>query len=354
MPIFGTQSNSYLGIDIGGSTIKLVEIKNVSGRASLVTYGYADKPVDKIQGSLLDNPDVLSQMIKDLCAQSGVTTNKVITALPAAAVFSSIISLPNITTADLKDNAKVDASVRWEAKKVVPLPLEEMIIDWKLLPFKKNEDSVHQVLLTGASKKLVKRYMDIFTNAGLSLLSLETESFALTRSLIGNDKSVIMVVDLGALSTYILIVDQGFPFFDRTISTAGFNLTKTISETLGTSMEGAERYKIDLAHSGVKGYQNFPKVFQQTLSSIIHEIKYSFNLYQQDEYGGKKIEKIMLTGGSAMIPHITDYLSDILQTQVYLGDPWARVDYPQDLRPILDDIGSKFAISIGLAMRDLN
>lgn len=365
MPLFTSDPKSFLGVDLGGSVIKLVELENIQSRPRLLTYGYAEKPIkESAMDNFLNYPDEISSFLTDLCKKSRVTTNKAITALPAPAVFSSIITLPNIKKSDLSSKTKIEAAVKYEVKKVVPLPIDEMILDWKLLNTdnknskKKNnsKDSIpeenYQVLLTGAAKKLVKKYMDIFKKAGLELISLETESFALTRSLIGSDKSVIMIVDIGANSTYILIVDGGIPFFDRTINAAGMNITRAISDTLKVPLDKAEQFKFDYSVAPKAKSKKLPKIIKDTLGSIIHEINYCYNLYQQDEYGGKDIEKIILSGGTSLLPNVTETLSELLKTRVFVGDPWARIDYPEEMRPILNEIGSKFSIAIGLAMRD--
>ncbi len=344
---------SYLGIDLGGSLIKLVQLENVNNKAKLVTFGYAEKPIYDVSTDFLDYPDKIAEILVDLCKQAGTTTNKVITALPASSVFSSIINLPDIKKQDINNKEKMEESVRYEAKKVIPLPLEEMIIDWKYLPRENNNDTV-QVLLTGAAKKLVKKYVDIFRRAQLELVSLETESFGLTRSLIGNDKSVIMIVDIGATSTYILIVDNGIPFLDRTINVAGMNISKVIADTLDIPVEFADQFKADYSNSNFAKDKKLPEVIEEAFSSIIHEINYCFNLYKQDEYGGQKIEKIILSGGTSGLPNIIDYLSKLLNIPVFIGDPWARVIYPKEMKPLLNEIGSRFAVSIGLAMRDID
>lgn len=360
MHLFSKKDTSYLGVDLGGSLIKLVQLKNVKKRAQLVTYGYSTKPIRDVNDSFLDYPEEMGAMLARLCKESGVTTHRAITALPAPAVFSSIINLPNITKADISSTEKIDEAVRYEAKKIIPLPLEEMTLDWKLLPIMddmgKNEEVSKkgiQVLLTGAAKKIVRKYLAIFQKANLELMSLETESFALTRSLVGNDKSVIMIVDIGATSTYILIVDHGVPFLDRTIHSAGITITKLFAENLGVTIEQAEQIKFDYANSIFSKKVPLPKIVEDAFSPIINEIQYSFNLYQQDMYGGKNIDRIILSGGTAALPHITEYLSNLLNRRVYVGDPWARISYPEEMKPLLQEIGAKFAIGIGLAMRDI-
>jgi Tfp pilus assembly PilM family ATPase len=93
---------------------------------------------------------------------------------------------------------------------------------------------------------------------------------------------------------------------------------------------------------------------QGAFAPIIHEINYCFNLYQEDQYGGKDVDKIILAGGTAALPNLTTHLSNLLDTRVFVGDPWVRVVYPPEMKPLLQDIGAKFAISIGLAMRDID
>ena len=124
---------SYLGVDIGGSSIKMVELTNNSGRAQLVTYGYLERSLSGEKTKLIDQPDKTAELIKKVATNCRAVTKRAVTALPANAVFSSIISLSEISRSYLSSPKKVTAAVEWEAKKVLPLPLEDMILDWKIL-----------------------------------------------------------------------------------------------------------------------------------------------------------------------------------------------------------------------------
>src|SRR3989338_10322715 len=117
---------SYLGVDFDANSVKVVELKNEAGRPRLVTYAYIDKEVDKTAAEA-DNYSDTAQLIKQVCRQAKTTPTKPITALPAYSVFTSILNLPSMSKKDLA------SAVKWEAKKVIPLPLEEMILDCKLL-----------------------------------------------------------------------------------------------------------------------------------------------------------------------------------------------------------------------------
>ena len=211
-------------------------------------------------------------------------------------------------------------------------------------------DNNYRILLTAAPKSLVARYIDIFKRAQLNLLSLETEAFALSRSLIGNDRSTVMIVDVGATTADICIIEEGVPILNRGIDTGGEFITKTIMNSLNVNQERAEQFKRDFGLSS-GGAMNVPDVIQKSLNSIINEIKYVFELYKRQ--GDNKIDKIVLTGGSAFLPNLPKYLSDLLDLQVVIGDPWDRIIYPLDLKPVLQEMGPRMSAAVGLAMRDI-
>jgi type IV pilus assembly protein PilM len=347
-------TKSYLGVDLGATSIKIVELKEEGGRPRLLTYGYTEQSIGYPEKEFTDTPERAVTLIKQICVKARTVSKQAVAALPSASVFSSVINIPAAPGKDLAE------AVRWEAKKIIPLPLEEMILDWKVLTPEAGDQGAPavpqkttQVLLTAAAKNLVKKYLNIFKGAGINLISLETETFALIRSLVGLDKSTIVVVDMGASSTAISIVENGVPFLNRSLNIGGVNLTKEISASLGIDFNQAEQTKYDVGMSAV-GAGGVPKIIERSLSMLLNEIKYCVNLYQSQESSrGKRVEKIILTGGGALLPNFVEYLSSALNMRVYIGNPWARVIYPEELRPILDQVGPKFSVAIGLAMREL-
>jgi type IV pilus assembly protein PilM len=348
---------SFLGVDLGATSIKIVELKEEAGRARLLTYGYTEQNVGYPEKDFTETPERAIDLIKKVSVKARTVSKQAVAALPSASVFSSVINIPVAPGKDLAE------AVRWEAKKIIPLPLEEMILDWKVLtpetavgagatpttPAQKTT----RVLLTAAAKNLVKKYLDIFKGAGLNLVSLETETFALVRALVGVDKSTVIIVDMGAASTAISIIENGVPFLNRSLNVGGINITKEIATSLGIDFNQAEQMKYDAGMSpGAEG--GMSKIVERALSMLLNEIKYCANIYQNQEGGsGKNIEKIILTGGGALLPNFVEYLSGALNMRVYAGNPWARIIYPEELKPILDQIGPKFSVAIGLAMREL-
>jgi len=353
---------NYLGVDIGGSSIKLVELTNNNGRAQLVTYGYYERSL-KGDVKLIDQVDQTAELIKKVVEKSRVVTKRAITALPSPAVFTSIISLTDVSRKDLSSPKKITTAVEWEAKKVLPLPLEEMILDWKVLgseevlakPAAGADDKIKslQVLLTGAAKEVVQKYIDIFKKAGLDLISLETESFALARSMVGKDKATVVLVDIGAVNTDIVVVESAIPLYNRSLGVGGLEISKEIANTLNVSLSQAEQFKRDLAETP-EANEAMPEIIKRPIQAIIDEVQYTINFYlEQPDNKNKKIERVVLSGGTANLFNLQKYFTDSLGIRTFVGNPWARVIYPEDLQAVLEASGARLATAIGLAMRDI-
>lgn len=420
---------SYLGVDLGTSAIKMIEVQNKSGRAVLVTYGYVEQSTDIIRASSEEMENEIVKIIKSIYHDSRMSSKRVIAALPSFSVFSSIISLPRMGKKDLAQ------AIQWEAKKFVPLPIEEMTLDWKVVPaeteikkktsgakaehkdktdklasykkdsrsanqamarqqiqpsagsaaaeedssgkqsdqktislaalFKKNKKNDAQlakkqknkkdnvkILLTAAPKKIVERYIRIFKAADLELLSLETEAFALERSLVGGDPASVMIIDIGAVSSDVTIIDNGIPILTRSIDVGGSAITKAVMTSLNVDLSRAEQFKRDIGFS-ISGPSGLPEIIKTTLNPIINEVKYSIDIYLSQTNRDMSLEKIILTGGSAWLPELVAYLSKLLDIKVIIGDPWDKVVYPLELKPVLTELGPRFAVAVGLAMREI-
>jgi Tfp pilus assembly PilM family ATPase len=429
MDIFSSKK-SYIGIDLGTSAIKMVELQKKNNRAVLLTYGYVEQSTDIIRASSEEMETKIVDVIRDTYSKSRMSSRRVIAALPSFSVFNSIITLPAMNKKDLAQ------AIKWEAKKFIPLPIDEMTLDWKIIPEKvepkkhpgkkkategkkdeleKNGDltpaapasnqknggkadkkqlepgvteegkedpekkekfSISElfkkggklgkggkkdqkkagkntkILLTAAPKNLVERYIRIFKAADLELLSLETEAFALERSLLGGDPSSVMVIDIGAVSSDVTVIDNGIPILTRSIDVGGSAITKAVMTSLNVDISRAEQFKRDIGFSAT-GPGDLPEIIKATLNPIVNEVKYSLDIYLSQAGGNKSLEKIILTGGSAYLPELVNYLSKLLDIKVIIGDPWDRVVYPLELKPVLQELGPRFSVAVGLAMREI-
>lgn len=372
MALFSSQQ-SFIGLDFGAGSIKLVELRNEQGRPRLVTFGSYEVPL----GQTKDNdwskrqPQAV-EALSELLAQTNTTSNLIVSALPTFAVFSSLITVPDVPAKELEN------AIRLEAKKVIPRPIEEMILDWKEVSqtkiqaeapkeVEKSEESQlgtitnskgrsqKKVLITAAPKNLVDAYVKIFKEAKLKLVSLETEALALSRSLIGKDPSVVMVIDMGARTTNLSIIDQGIPVVNRGVNFGGAQVTDALSVKMGLEPMHVEQWKRDIGRD--QNPEGLSKTMRSVLDDLLHEVTYLFQLYRSQLASSgsphSRIEKIVLAGGSAYIPGLANHLAQELNVPVHLGDPWARIVYPEDLAPMLKEIGPSMAVSVGLAMRHI-
>ncbi|HBV58337.1 MAG TPA: hypothetical protein DEB73_03715 [Candidatus Magasanikbacteria bacterium] len=347
-----SKPKNFLAVDIGTHGIKLVELQKRGKRAHLFTYAYTDKELsqDQADGHFL-NAEAVIDLLKKMVQKSKAVSRQAVASLPASAVFSSIVNIPLISKKEEKD-----AFIKREAEKLVTIPLTETVLDWKIVAWNNGKEKNEMALLTAAPKKLIASYSEIFKLAGLNLLSLDTEANALISALIGKDPAPTLLIDMGATQTDFFLVEKGIPLFFHSIQMGGRGFTDIIKNTLGVSSEEAEQIKRDLPNHGLGGktLSGFPAIFEPVLSSLVETIKYSFEIYsKQKENSTARPEKIILTGGSALIPFLDTRLAELLNLKVYIGDPWARIIYDQSLKPTLDQIGPRFSIPIGLALKKI-
>lgn len=324
----------------------MVELKRHGNKVALSTYGFSEHfSSEPVKETAPLDPARTAALLRSIGNKARITSNQVLASLPTFSVFSSIININH--SVNKKD---FDAAVNWEAKKVIPLPLQDIVLDWQKI--ETAEAVGAKILLTGAPKTLIQNYISVFKTAQFNLLSLETEIFALIRSLLGNDRSPVMIIQLGSTTTNIFVVDKSIPVINRSISVGGINITQAIAANLNLGMPQAEQFKYDLMHNGQENGATLPSMIIEALGPIVNEVKYILEVFGNKE--GRRVEKIILTGGGALLPGLTSYLAERFNVNAIIGDPWFRIAYPFELKPILEKIGPRLAVAIGLAMREFD
>ena len=344
-----SSNEGYLGIDIGSSSTKIVELKKKGQAIELVNYSFSEnKEIKETEGNAKsqNQEKYLTTLINKMHSEGNFNAKNSVATLPTSSVFSSVVNISDVSKEEL------DSAVNWEAKKVIPVSLEEMVLDWKIIEEDKESNNI-KVFLTASPKKMIKKYVNTFKNSRLNLSSLETEIFSLVRSLAIDKDSQVMVVEIGTLNTDISIVKNKIPVLNRSIDVGGHSITKTISNSLNISLKRAEQFKRDLGVSSVESNSEevIPKTIMKTVNPIVDEVKYMLNLFENKK--NDKVETIVLTGGSAFLPNLTDYLSQALDRNVVVGDPWYNISYPEEMEQVLTEVGPKLAVAIGAAMREL-
>lgn len=379
-PFFKPQS--YLGVDLGAGGVKLVELRQEKHRPVLFTYGLTTgqhdvhqlvEPLEKTTQDLLnehqtnpapsadkknqtrvDEPQVekYAQLIREVCQAARTVSKKAVVSLPVSAVFHAMVTLPRMEKKDF------NTVLRAEMKKLLPRPLEEMALDYQVLPDLGNAKA-ERVLINAVPKELVSFYARVFQKAGLILEALEPESTALVRSLVGKDPAIIMIIDVGAERTNFFIIDQSVPVTHHSIEAGGHKMDNILKNILDLDAMAIEQIKYDLSNYLGSGKNNvtleeFLQIFTPIVDPILKEIEVSLDLYlRQSSNLGKRPEKVILTGGASLLPYLSTFIADKFKLKCYVGDPWARMVYQNGLKPILNKIGPRMSVAIGLALRSM-
>ncbi len=378
--MFFSKPKSYLGVDLGAGGIKIVELKQEKKRPVLHTYGltstsqdihslFLTKPTNHtntlgatIQPNEALNPmgaidniqvEKYAKLLKAVCAGAKTVSKTAVVSLPVSVLFHAVINLPPMKKEEL------DKVLRAEVKKLLNRPVEEMVLDYQVLK-DVNNSKTQRVLINAVPKELVMFYTQVFKLAGLTLESLEPESVALERSLIGRDQSVAMIVDMGAERTNFYIIDQSAAITHNSAELGGEKINKILADNLKIKDNLVEQLKHDFFGS-LSNKSNpqltkekFLDLFYPVVDPIVKEIEYGFELYlKQVGNESKRPEKIILTGGASFMPYLADHISEVFKIKCYVGDPWGRVVYQEGLKPLLHQVGPRMSVALGLALRNL-
>ncbi|KKQ39002.1 MAG: Type IV pilus assembly protein PilM [Candidatus Moranbacteria bacterium GW2011_GWF2_37_7] len=349
-----------------------MELKKDGDRVTLNNYGelkivdFMNVKTGKVDISRLSDKELID-MIRQLLVATRTNIKNAIFSIPIFSSFVTLIDLPPMSDKELAE------SIPFEARKYIPVPTNEVQFSWSIiegfrqqsssqalanLPASKGTSSEItsrvQVLLVAVPNEIINRYKNIAKSAGL-IAEFEVEAFSVVRSLIKKgieDKGVVIIADIGAKSTDICVVDNGFLRMSHNFETSGSSITKALSESAGLNQEKAEEFKIK---KGIKLASSEKLALDSILpliDMIIFEIQRIDTGYQR-RTSGRKVQKIILSGGSANLPGLVDYISNQLGIVVTIADPFSKLSASSILNQTLREIGPTFSVAVGLAERNL-
>lgn len=343
-----------LGIDIGTKVIRAVEISGSKGKLTLENYGEVNLDVACKQFfRSFDrknlNPAVnnIAVAIAAIIAETGINTKKVVFSLPDFATFFTTFELPPMSKKEIAN------AIGFEARKYIPLPLSELVLDWQLM----NKESLkenNKVLVMAVPKVIVEQYKTIAEQAGLELTALEAEAMALKRAVIKENDPPTCLLEVGFQSTNINIVDEGFMKMSFSFDMAGKDLTYSLSQTLNIPAGEAEVMKKTEGLTD-SGETKISHILIPILSIISEKAKTVIRDFENKE--GKKVEKVILAGGTSMMPGIQEYFDKSLNQdasqvlKVEIAEPFKNIVYPSVLEKKMKEINSNYAIALGEALR---
>ena len=345
-------SKSFLGIDIGTFSIKAVEISKTGGKfklenyGELMTEGLYKRPFRTFEKSalLLSSRDI-TKSIAAILKEAEIKTRKVNFSIPDFSTFFTWFDLPPM------DKDEVPQAVKYEARRHIPVSVSEVTLDWQIVNARRSgrPDSKLKILLVATPNEVISQYRQISELCRLDLRLLEAEVFGLCESLVKKgEKKVVALVDIGARSTTCSIVDAGVLKRSYSFDVSGSQLTENASHAMGVSYEEAEKAKRE---RGILKDGALRQVFLPLIDLVLIELKkISDNFYRTE---AKRVEKVILAGGTALLPGLKDYFADQFDKETEIADPFADLFYPPALEEKIKKIGPSFAIAAGMALKGL-
>ena len=346
MSLFSSKSEYSLGVDFGTQSIKVIELKKVKGKPYLSNYAWVNVTnVSEVPESYdSDYAKRLSSALQELFEQMKPHVKKATVSIPSFNGLIMVVNFPRMSEKEVAD------AIKFESRKYIPASLDEVNVSWEILDKEKTENSKDnstkdsmRVLLAAAPKSEVQYYDNLFKDTDVSIETLELESFSLARAVIGNTKGRFLLVDIGAKTTNIVLVEDGIVFVSRSVDIGGVDMTNAIMQSMNISREKA----IAIKESGENFFSGAATVGFPSLDYVANEIKRVLSAQKND-----KIESLVLCGGGAKLVGLSEYLEKLTGLTVTFCNPLSHIVYDPNNSGRIEELGEMFAVSIGLALRN--
>jgi type IV pilus assembly protein PilM len=337
--------SSFFGLDIGSSAIRLVELRGTGPQKSLAKYAYV--PIDPklaISDAKADQQKLM-QAVNDLVSQAHLLTRDVAVGLPSQRVFTSVADVDHLS------GAEMGRAIRYQADALIPTPLAESKIDWALLGDSPKDKTKAEIMLTSVPNNFVEQRLDALESIGLNVIAFEPDSLAIVRSLTAPDAVVPqLVVDMGRMSTDLVITMAGAPRLCRAIPTGMETIMRAAAQNLNIDDKQAEQFvmKFGLSKDKLEG-----QVYQAIIGAVdvlTVEIDKSIKFFQA-RYTDAKLDRIIVTGGASVLPEFPLYLANKFGLNIEIGNPWRNITYSADRQNELAALANQFGVAVGLAER---
>ncbi len=359
--IFGVDKSSKesLGIDIGSSAIKVVQLKKENGKAVLETYGvlslgpYGNTEIGTVTNLKMEN---IAQALIDVMKESNVTTKSASISIPSLSSLIFTITLPSNI-----DESQLSKIIPTEARKYIPVPISEVTLDWFVIPEEvesfenKNNTSILkdkiEVLVVAIHNEILTKYQDILKKTDLHSDTFEMEIFSNIRSSFNHDLAPVLLIDFGASKTKISIVETGVVRVFHVVNRGSQDISRNISQSLNISFDEAEKLKrsVGLDPSIDPKAEKIARLSIDYIFSDINSVVLSY----EKKYN-KNISKVILVGGGSLLKGLLDYTKENFKTEVVYSNPFSKTEAPAFLEPILKVSGPEFSVALGLALRQLS
>jgi len=341
------KKKEVIGIDIGSSSVKLVQLKDLKGSYQLLNVGITPLPPEAIVDNTLMDSAAIVGAIKNIIASLGIKVKDVACSISGNSVIIRKIVLPAMPPEELEDQ------ITWEAEQYIPFDINDVNMDFQILSPDSIDPSKMNVLLVASKKDIINDYVGVFNESGLHLSVVDVDSFAVQNAFELNhdvgSEDVVALINIGASVMNINVVKAGVTLFTRDVQMGGNLYTEEIQKQMGLSSSVAESIKTltqetkNIALLDVLGKVN---------ETITQEIRRSLDFYNSTA-NDDRITKIFVSGGGSKGYNLVESISDKTGLPVEMINPFAKLKFNEkDFDPeYLQEIGPLMAVTVGLAIR---
>lgn len=345
------KTKSVIGVDMGSSSLKVVQLRREGGTAVLENYGelalgpYAGSDV----GTATNLPaDKVAEALTDLLREVGITTTDAGISIPFSRSLLTLVELPR------RDNPEEQKTViSLEARKYIPVPVSEVQLDWFIVPETLPEGndlpSKVKVLLVAVHNDELSLLQSVITAAKLEASFYEIEIFSTIRSVVDEPVKPVLVLDIGASASKVYVVERGVVALSHNIRAGGQDVTRAIATAHNLPFSTAEAKKKEHGFGPAEEYSR--QTVETVFSRIFEEAKRV--MVQYETAHNKAVSGLVLTGGGAVTKELSAYATSFFSVDVRIADPFAKTAAPAFMRPVLQQIGPEFAVAVGIALRKL-
>jgi type IV pilus assembly protein PilM len=352
-------AKKFLGIDIGTSAIRIVELEKGSRNFVLTNYGQIDlEQIDddglggeQKRAVIVFSADEISQMIQTILADAKIKTRQCAFSIPDFSTFFTAFTLPPMTEKELAE------AVIFEARQHIPLPIESVNIDWQLISGGAGNNQKIEVAVAAIPNEIIAQYKEIAVKAKLKVVLMEAEMFGLAKALVPKDEErLVCLIDIGAQSTVCSLVEKHILRYSHSFDRGANYLAQELASRLPVNQELANNIKesyglklLVLADPEIK--EKINALLREAIMPVFHEVDIMLGDYQRTS--GVKAAKMIVSGAIAAIPEIKRQFTDYFGKEVEIADPFKNIDYVAALDEELRSIGSAYAVAVGMAERGL-
>lgn len=340
---FGKKQSSTFGLDIGSSAVKVVQLKTDGGTNALSALGIVSLSPEVISDGTIKDAAAVSAAIKEAVAKSGIAGFDAAISICGRELIIKKVQIPAVPAKELQD------AVQLEAEHHIPFAIDEVFIDYHVLG---EQGGNMDLILVAVKQTKVLEYITVVEEAGFNPLIVDIDSFALSNQFelnVGEEgEEAVALIDIGASVMKTNVIRSGASIFARDIPFGGNQYTQAIASRLGIPFAQAEAAKLG----------RDPNVEWDTLSPAVEEVSHELSLEVQRTFDffastaeSERIGKIVLSGGCAQVPGLTDYLASNWGIPVELARPFERITVPDAHADEVNTAGTALAVAVGLGLR---